>query len=284
MRHVLHRFITQVRGDVLAAESPQQTCELARAAIDQGYQRLIVAGGDGTVSRVINGIAPRFGDIELAILPLGTGNDMARSLGMPIDDTQAALELAFEGSVAAVDLGRVRGATDVYFVNAASGGAGGRVAKDVHSEDKARWGPMAYWVTAFSQLVKLQQYDVTLEVDDQRHQLQVYGVVVANGRFVGGGFPIAPRAAINDGLLDVTTIPVLPTLELLSAGLNYAMGRHEQVEQIGTFRGRRVHIVADPPIHFSIDGEPIQAIDTTFEILPHALRMVVGPQPALQSP
>lgn len=276
---VLDRLVTQARFDVLAGKSCDETARLARDARTQ-YERIIVAGGDGTISRVVNALAPEFDSVELAVLPLGTGNDLARSLHLPLDDPSAALEIAFEGESHLLDVGHVRGATDVYFVNAASGGFGGRVARDVHREDKARWGPVAYWMTAFSKLMKLEPYAVSLEVDGVCHDINVYGIVVANGQFVGGGFPIAPRASLDDGMLDVTTIPVLPMLELLADGISYALGHHEQVERIGFFRGRQIHITSDPPVLFSIDGEPIQSLDSVFEVLPRALRVVAGPKPA----
>jgi YegS/Rv2252/BmrU family lipid kinase len=252
--------------------------DMAAAAVRAGYRRIIVAGGDGTVGQAVNGIAPRFADVVLGILPLGTGNDLARSLGLPLDDMEAALERAASAEPTPIDVVRYTGPTEAYCVNAATGGVGGTVAADVDAHDKARWGAFAYWFTAVSKLIELQEYQVRLELDDDIHQMPLYGLVIANGRFVGGGFAIAPTAMINDGWLDVTAVPVLPTLELLAAGLNFTFGR-QYADRVQSYRARRVHLTANPPMLFSVDGEPMQAIDTTVHVVPGALQVAAGADP-----
>jgi len=273
------------RGLVKEAESiglpcfevrrPGGAAAVAREALEQGYDRIIVAGGDGTISQVVNGVAPRFDRVELAVVPLGTGNDLARTLGIPLDQPGDALELALRGASCEIDLIHVTGAGTEYCVNAASGGIGARVAADIDPHDKVRWGAFAYWLTAVTKLIELKEYHVRLELDDQTHEMPLYGVIVANGMYVGGGFPIAPAASVRDGCLDVTVIPVLPVLELLAAGLNFTFGRH-YADRIQSFRTRRAHLVATPGMSFSIDGEPTRTIDMTFEVLPRTLRCVVG--------
>lgn len=259
-------------------------CELARRALAEGFERIIVAGGDGSISQVVNGIAPHFARAEIAILPLGTGNDLARSLGVPLDNMAAALHLALEGPVHWIDLIRVVSPTPWYCVNAATGGIGAKVATDLDARDKARWGAFAYWVTAVTKLVELKEYQVRLELDGCVHDMPMYGLVVANGHFVGGGFPIAPVGEMDDGWLDVVAIPILPTLELLAAGLNFTFGRH-YADRIQSFRAHRVHITTSPEMLFSVDGEPTAAIDTEFEVEPSALPVVIGPTPpALAKP
>ncbi len=262
-----------------STEGPGDAEKLARLAVQQGVQRIIVAGGDGTVSQVVDGISPDFAHVELAILPLGTGNDLARSLGIPLDDLDAAVELAISDRVTPIDIVRVSAGIDSYMVNAASAGFGGKVAADVNQFDKARWGPFAYWTTAVAELVDVPQFDVHLDMDGQHRHTPVYGLVVANGRFVGGGFPIAPDALLNDGLLDVTIIPALPTLELLAAGLNFMLHRQQGTDHVATYRARSVHVHTTPEMMFSIDGEPTERIDADFEILPKALNIVAAEQP-----
>ncbi len=253
-------------------DRPGAARELTRQALAQGYERVIAAGGDGTVSQVVNGLGPHFDRAELGIVPLGTGNDLARTLGIPLDDPEAALEIALANRVTAIDVMHVSGTSPEYCVNAATGGIGAKVAADVEAHDKVRWGAFAYWLTAVTKLIEMPEYHVQLELDDLTHNLDVYGIVIANGIFVGGGFPIAPNASIQDGLLDVTIIPILPTLELLAAGLNFTFGRH-YADRVASFRSRRVHITTTPEMHFSVDGEPTRTLDTTFEALPSALRV-----------
>ncbi len=257
--------------------------ELSRRAVAEGFERIVVAGGDGTLNRVVNGIADDLGRVELGLIPLGTGNDFARSLELPLDRIDAAVAIAFGDSVRAVDLLRVTDGKTFYAVNAASGGMAGKVAADVLDVDKAMWGAFAYWLTALSELIDMRASDLRLDFDDQHLDLQVYGVVIANGRYVGGGFPIAPKATMYDGKLSIVVIPVLPALELLSAGLNYTLGRTPTMSQIKTYETTRVHLASNPELHFSIDGEPTREIDATIEIVPGALRMAVAPKLASSS-
>lgn len=248
----------------------------AREAVDAEFDRIIVAGGDGTLSQVVNGIAPEFPSIDIAVLPFGTGNDFARSIGIPLDNLDAAVEIALGGSIERVDVVRIKNGVTSYCVNAASGGFGGKIASDVDRHDKARWGAFAYWMTAVSKLLELRQYRVSLQLDAESYEMDLYGLAIANGRYVGGGFPIAPNANISDGLLNVTAVPVLPTMELMAAGLNFTLGPHHDAHRVRTFRSRQVSVRAEPNIPFSIDGEPLTTVEATFEAVPRVLRIVTG--------
>lgn len=254
--------------------------EIAREAVKEGFDRLLVAGGDGTVSQAVNGIAPDFDAVELAVLPFGTGNDLARSLGVGADVIDHACEAAFESRVEPIDVIRVDSdGTTSWCVNVAHGGLGGRVAADVQAADKQRWGSLAYWMTSVSRMIDLHEYQVHLDLDDRQIETRTVGVAIANGRYVGGGFPISPRAVLNDGLLDITTVPVLPTVELMAAGLNFTLGRDQHEDRVRHYRSRRVHLTSVPSMSFSIDGEVVRPLDATFEVVPRALRVVVGENP-----
>ncbi len=253
-----------------------------QTAIERGTERIIVAGGDGSVSRVVDALANDFSQVDLAILPLGTGNDLARSLGIPIGNLDAACELALSKPSVPIDVVRVFDGTATFLINAASAGFGGQVAANIADIDKARWGAFAYWMRAVGELVNLPQFDIHLDLDNWSFDTRAYGLTIANGRFLGGGFPIAREAFVDDGMFDVTVIPVLPTLELLAAGLNYMVGVSSGGDRLLNYRAKRVHVTSKPEMLFSIDGDPIREVDTTFEVLPKALRVVAGPHaPAL---
>lgn len=257
---------------------------LARQAIDHGCQRLIIAGGDGTLSGVLNGIVSACNRIEVAIIPFGTGNDLARSLGVPIDDLDEAVEMAISGKTRPIDVVRFDTGDGRYFINVASGGFGGEVAAIVKAQDKKRWGPLAYWMTAVSKLSDLHEHRVHLELDDCVLDVHAYGLMVANGRYVAGGIPVAPEALLDDGLLDLTVITVQPTIQILAAGFEFALGYHRVDDRVMGLRARRIAIRSDPPMAFSIDGESMGQVDVTFEVIPGALRMVTGPEaPAVRS-
>jgi len=276
IRDRLNSLLTRKQCEFCTKRPDESVEELAHRAVSEGFERIVVAGGDGTLNHVVNGLAADLDRIELGLLPLGTGNDFARSLELPLDRIETALAIALGDHTRSVDLLRVTGKRTFYAVNAASGGMAGKVAADVLDVDKALWGAFAYWTTAFSKLMDMQASELHLEIDEQQYDLSAYGVVIANGRYVGGGFPIAPTATLFDGKLSIVIIPVLPTLELLSAGLNYTLGR-ASLTPIKTFEARRIHVSSKPELHFSIDGEPTRAIEATFEVVPKVLRMAVGP-------
>lgn len=276
-------FLLQLTGDQRCELRPTTASgdarRIAREAVTEGFDRIAVAGGDGTVGQVINGIAPHFSEIELAILPFGTGNDLARPLDLLADHMDLACACAYGARIEKIDVIRISAEKISYCINVANGGLGGRVAVDVDPADKKRWGPMAYWMTSVSQLVDLDCFDVELTLDDDQIQCSTYGVAIANGQFVGGGFPIAPMALLNDGFLDITVVPVLSTLELAGAGINFMLGRNDKSDDVRTYRSRRATIRSVPEMPFSVDGEPTCQFDATFEILPQVLNIVVGDKP-----
>ena len=281
VRQLSQPFQAKYECDFRATPDRASMLAEAEAAIADGARRIVVAGGDGTVSGLVSELAVRRGLVELAILPLGTGNDLARSLGIPLDNLEAALKLAIEGPAVPIDLIRLLDRDVSLMTNAATAGFGGQVAADISKADKARWGAFAYWITAATELVNMPQFDVRLQADERSMHLRVYGLAIANGRFVGGGFPIARNAFLNDGLLDVTVIPVLPAMELAAAGLNHALGLSPS-QSIKTFQARMISVTATPPMPFSIDGEPHRKLEANFEVLPRRLHVVAGPQaPAL---
>ena len=280
---MLRRLAEAASSPILGEFDDKPLSQLLADARRDGYRRVIVAGGDGTLGRVVNAAIPHLADFDFALIPTGTGNDLARALGIHGVELEHAWEWAVSNTPVAIDLVKVTNGSTHYCVNAATAGFGGMVSTDVTSHDKQRWGAFAYWMTAFSRLAALEEYDIRLEFADDQIALATYGLAIANGRYVGGGFPAAPSAILNDGLLDVTTVPVLPTLELLAAGVDFTLGRHDQADGVNTYRARSARIHADPILPYSFDGEPTRAIDATFEVIPEAMNIVSGRNPeALQ--
>ncbi len=169
---------------------------------------------------------------------------------------------------------RVANGHAFYMVNAATGGFGGMVSSDVTTQDKRRWGPMAYWLTAFSKLSELRESQIRLELDTETIEMTTYGLAAANGKFVGGEFPVAPYAKFDDGFLDITAVPILPTIELLASGVDFMLGRHHAAERVRTLKSSRVRVFAQPRLTYSFDGEAMRGVDATFEVVPGALRIV----------
>jgi diacylglycerol kinase (ATP) len=255
----------------------QQTGDAERCARESSDCELLVsAGGDGTLNEVVNGIAAAGCNAILALLPLGTGNDFARSLGIP-NDLDKAIEQIATGQTRAIDLVRVTSDSARYFVNVSSGGFSGLVEEKLTPEVKRTWGPLAYLRSAAAAFPELHGYTTTVALDDAATlELDLYNVIVANGRYVAGGIPIAPEAEIDDGLLDIVLIPERGPTELAILAAQILIGKHLSSDAIIFRRAKKIAINSRPGMWFNVDGELIGNEPATFELLPQALRCVVG--------
>ena len=250
----------------------------ARTAIKKGRETIVAAGGDGTLNEVINGIGENLGEARVGLIPLGTGNDFARSIGMPVN-LDEAIDVIRASQTRAVDLVRVTSDEVRYFVNVSAGGFSGLVNEKLTPEMKQTWGPLAYLRSAAAALPELRAYRTTLAFDNAESiMLELYNVVVANGRYVAGGRLIAPDASIEDGLLDVVLIPQRPAAELALVVAQIALGTHLSSDAVIHRRARKLTVNSKPGMWFNVDGELVGNEPATFEILPRALRFI-APQP-----
>ena len=268
--------LKRLRPVAIAATKKRGDAEkLAREMARRGCDYLIVAGGDGTLNEVVNGIARTKRSPKIGILPLGTGNDFARTLGLPTS-LEENIAILRAGKTRSVDIVLVRSDRARYFVNVAAGGFSGIVRKKMTPEIKKTWGPLAYIRGAAAALPKLQAYKTRIVLDDNKEfSTALYNVVVANGRFAAGGLPIAPDADPADGLLDVVLIPKRGAPELALLAAEIILGKHFANSAIIFRRAKKVSIRSRPGMWFNVDGELVGRAPATFQILPHALRLVV---------
>jgi diacylglycerol kinase (ATP) len=264
---------------VVTPRSPEETRREAARAKADGYDCIVAAGGDGTIHNVVNGLAPDFGRARLAVLPLGTGNDLRRTLAVPEDPTEA-LGLLDTGSVRRIDLFRVETPLRTFYgVNTASGGFGGQVLGAVTEEMKAAWGPLAYLRGAAAVLPDLRDYHTLIRFDDgPEERFEALNVIVANGRFAAHGWRVASRADIEDGLLDVIVVRYGPLFDLTAVAAQLLAGDYLDSGQVTLRRARRIRIESRPPMWFSIDGELTGEEPITSTVLPKALDVIVGPE------
>jgi diacylglycerol kinase (ATP) len=268
-------------------DRPSHARVLARRAVLSGYPLVVAAGGDGTLNEVLNGIGPFLGQVRLGLLPLGTGNDFARSLGIP-DDLDGALAVLEAGGVRHCDVGSFRdGRVRRLFLNVSAAGFSGEMGESLTPELKQSWGPLAYLRAALDTLPERTEYRLTLRFDDQDevHESAV-NLVVANGRYVASGVPIAPEARLDDGRFDVVLVRSgsLPSLAALASRV--LLGRHlEEVDDRLLFRrARSLDVSAVPTMPLNVDGELLGQRSGRFEVLPGALEMVAGPDAPALSP
>jgi diacylglycerol kinase (ATP) len=271
-----------------ASEGPGHAQALARDAARAGVGRIVVAGGDGTLHEVVNGVLRgqgQRGEVPIIVpLPLGTGNDFCRTLGVPLE-LEGALESLSSGVVRRVDVVEVieaRGDADAgrFVINAVSGGFSGEVGQALDVELKASWGPLSYLRGAIEALSTLRSYAVRLDLDGEVHEIDAVNIVVANGRYAARGIPIAPKAEPDDGVLDVVVIKEAPIAQLLALAPAILGGTHldSDDDRILFRRARHVTIESSEPIPFNLDGEVVEEppVRLALRVRPGALRVLVS--------
>jgi diacylglycerol kinase (ATP) len=266
-------------GDALLSEGPGQLGELAARAVDEGASLVVAVGGDGTVNEVAQSLAGRE-RVDLAVIPRGTGGDFVRTYGIPrrLED---AVAVARDGQARAIDLGRASyrawagGEEQSYFANIASAGMSGAIAKRTNETSKALGGKVSYLWATFTVFARWRNDDVLVTVDGERREGRMHDVVVANGRFFGGGMMICPEADPGDGLFDVLLIGDLTKRDLLLTLPKTYRGRHLPHPKAELLRGAVVEVDAPQPLPVELDGEQPGTTPVRFEIVPKALRLRV---------
>jgi diacylglycerol kinase (ATP) len=248
---------------------------LARAAAEARDSLLVVIGGDGTVNEVVNGIAGT--GSEIAVLPCGTGQDFGRTHGIPsrFDD---AVRVVLAGDTRMIDLGRVEleDGTSRYFANVASAGMSGSVARRANGMTKRFGGRATFFYALTREFLAWQNTHVEVELDDGvRREGLMHDVIVANGRFHGGGMKLAPEARQDDGAFDVVLIGDVTKPDFVTTAPKLYSGRYLSHPKVELLRSSTVSIVAAEKLPLEVDGEPIGTTPVRFEVVPSALRLRV---------
>jgi diacylglycerol kinase (ATP) len=236
-------------------------------------------GGDGSVNEVANGIAGR-DDVEIAVLARGTGWDFVRTYAIPHRLTDA-IEVARTGRTREIDLGRVRyrswqGADeDAWFANVASAGMSGAIAQHANETTKALGGKASYLWATLAVFARWQVGSVRVSVDGDEREGRMHDVVVANGRYFGGGMMICPEASPDDGRFDVLLIGDLTKRDLLLTLPKTYRGSHLPHPKAELLRGATVTVDGAQPLPIQLDGEQPGTTPARFEVVPRALRIRV---------
>lgn len=249
---------------------------------------LIVVGGDGTINEAVNGLglAGFPPEVTLGLLPTGTGNDLAATLGIP-EDHESAVQTLTQQRVRTLDAARVDsvGIGERHFINVATGGLGARISGVTDEQTKDRWGKLAYLRSSLELAREFDVQEVSLTLDGEERRMKAVNIVVGNCRYSGGGWLAAPTANPEDGLLDVIVIEDLGLSEVLGLA-PAALSRSDYLDKEGVFhaRAREVRVGSKPgEIEFTTDGEVIGDEPASFSVIPGAINFVVGedyvPQP-----
>jgi diacylglycerol kinase (ATP) len=263
----------------ISTESPGDATEAAREWRDG---LLIVVGGDGTISEVVNGLG-RTGypeGVTLAILPAGTGNDLAATLAIPDDPVEAEAVLR-HNRVRTLDVVRVRseGIGEQFFINVATGGMGAEISGAADGEMKKRWGKLSYLRASLEVAREYEAKEVTLTLDGAQRTLRAVNLAIGNCRYAGSGWLAAPRANPEDGLLDLVVIEDVGVQEVLKLAPT-VLADSDYLDKEGVFfaRAKEIRVESSPgSLAFTVDGEVMGDEPAEFVVVPQALKVIVGP-------
>lgn len=269
----------QARGaDVraYAGSSAAETVELAGHALRENPALLVIVGGDGTLSAILDPVLD--GDVPLALVPAGTGNDLARALGIPRDDPAAAAVIALTGVVQTIDVGAVHsGSKTTRFLTVAALGFDAKVSDRTN---RLRWphGVLRYYLALIIELLRLQPVAFTTAVDTEPAEPSPGTLIaVGNTASYGGGMPICRGADPSDGLLDIVHVAPLRRLQLLRLFPLLLRGEHLSRAEVVHRRASRIRVSA-PGLTVYADGEFVGADDCTITAQAARLRMMVPGQ------
>jgi YegS/Rv2252/BmrU family lipid kinase len=232
--------------------------------------RIVIGGGDGTLSKALPALLKL--KRPLAVLPLGTANDFARTIGLPADPLQAA-EIALNGREHAVDVGLANGKP---YLNVASVGVASEVIKRQSKALKRTWRVLAYAISLGQAVRRLQPFIADLELDDgPRWSAAVYQVSVANGRYHGGGLTVAEDAAIDDGKLDIYIVYPGTFWQLFACLTHLRFGLMKKPAVLGRGAATRVKLTTARPREVDADGRFATATPAEFMLRHNALKVIV---------
>ncbi|MEP6978107.1 MAG: diacylglycerol kinase family protein [Thermoleophilia bacterium] len=267
-----------LKGDTLFSQRPGQLTDLAADAVREGARLLVVVGGDGSVNEVANGIAGL--DVEVAVIARGTGWDFVRTYDIP-RKVEAAVDVALNGRTREIDLGRARfrrwdgSEAESIFANIASAGMSGAIAQRANETTKALGGKVSYAWATFAVFARWKTSEVKVTVGNETREGRMHDVVIANGRYFGGGMMMAPEAEPDDGLFDVLLIGDLTKRDLIVTLPKTYKGKHLPHPKAELLRGATVSVEAPEPLPIELDGEQPGTTPVRFDVVPKALRLRV---------
>ena len=263
----LHVAFTRYRG---------HATELAAEAVRQGTRLVVAVGGDGTAHEVVNGL-PIPGTVNFGLIPGGTGNDFAKTLGIPLD-ARAAAAVLVQGAPRVIDIGRVLG---TFFLNVAGVGFDAEVSRVLNRAPKILPGAVAYVWGILRTILFYHAQPTTLTMDTTTWQGKSLLAAVGNAKFYGGGMMMCPHAVIDDGRFSVVVGGDLNVVEVLMVLPSLFKGQHLSHPKVTEFESVRVAVDGPARVPVHADGEVIGSLPAVFDLIPHALPVIV---PATDGP
>ena len=248
------------------ASSPDELERIVRDAPDP-VDTVIVCGGDGSLCRAAPALLAT--GAALGIMPMGTANDLARTLGIP-DDLERAADIVVAGHRRRIDLGTVNGHP---FFNVASIGLATELARELSGDLKRRWGRLGYAVAAVRALARARRFSAWISENGEVLRTRTMQIAVGNGRFYGGGTVVAADATIDDGHLDLYSLEHRTVWRLALMLTAFRSGEHGAWSEVRTLRGTEFEIRTSSPRAVNADGELLADTPAVFKVMPKALEV-----------
>ena len=258
---------------------------IARNKIEEGYSKIIVVGGDGTMNEVINGVFAQrrinTTEVMLGMISVGTGNDWARMFNIPADYEGAILTIkqqrTFIQDAGLVSYLRNDKEWKRYFINIAGMGFGARVVERTNRmKERGKSGPFLYFYNIFYSLLRYRSLKAVIEIDGTTYNRKIFSMNVGIGRYNGGGMIQVPHAIADDGLYSITLIKKMGKLNVIANIKRLYDGTITNHSKVETYMARSVQV--DGPVRLKIetDGESLGHVPICFQIVPRSLTVISG--------
>jgi YegS/Rv2252/BmrU family lipid kinase len=261
--------IESIAGDCLLRTTSRsgEAEALARQTAEEGFEKIVAAGGDGTVNEVVNGLAGSRS--ALGLLPIGTVNVFAMELGLPANNLELCWDIIQGQNTRLIDLPSANGK---YFVQLAGVGLDAQVVKETSLAFKRSFGPLSYLISA-AQIAARQPPKLFIESENASIDEGSF-VLVGNGRLYGGPFPFFKHAILDDGLFDVVAFRRLGYLEIIKYLQDVVFSSDIRVPEVEYFQTRHVRVTSEQNVPVELDGELVGSCPVDFQIRERALRVL----------
>lgn len=249
-------------------QKPDQLSKLIYQYQDQ-IDLVIVGGGDGSINAVAEALLKT--KLPLGILPLGTANDLARTLKIPESIDKATKVIAF-GEIRQIDLGCVN---DKYFFNVASLGLSVKITQNLSKGAKRRWGVLAYFLTAIKVIIKTRPLRAEIRYNDQSIKVKTLQIAIGNGRYYGGGMTIEENAEIDDQLLNLYSLEIKHWWQMLPLIWGLPGGKQKYLSGVRTLQAKQIEVYTRKPYKINTDGELTTSTPASFHLIPKAISVFV---------
>lgn len=271
--------------DYKYTEYPMHAKSLAQEALKAGFEIILSVGGDGTMNEVLNGFFYE-GELinenaSLAIFSRGTGCDTIRTLGIG-KDVHSIIEVLKNEKSMSIDVGLAEfveyggSKTQRYFLNVSDVGIGGETTYRVNNNSKALKGFLSFLVGAFATMISYKNKDFEITIDDITINERLNSIIVANGKFFGGGMKIAPMADMNDGYFDIIVIGNISKFDFIINFPKIYKGEHMSHPKLRHYKGRKIRVNARQKALIEVDGEQPGVIEAKFDILPNKIKVLIS--------